>query len=343
MLFKQMALVGGNQPIDIGTLGTEHWHGIFHEEVQLVSKVNTLLHCDFWRQGDDAAGMTYELNLSLDGEIDVDRGFLLVNDAGGLRRVKALKIVGFSERVWDQVATTVCPFWTDWVRSAVEGGTSSTPGRPTHTTPGSGTGGGDNPLGEMFEAWIEFFGDSARAYLDLFSGNVSRAVSKGYSVSDFVDDGQKVWSQLAKDWAKAWSFGFEILDEIAEQGIDAGIMPPGKSSDTGRGAVTTLTAAAAGPAGPSAESTLIPIAGLAAGDSVTCSELTSIEAGGRTIAAADLSATVEQLPDGSYGVRISTSSPGIVPGLYIGSLAGAGGRAISPAQLYVSGAVSTNR
>ena len=37
--------------------------------------------------------MTYELDLSLDDEIDVDRGFLLVNNAGGVRRVKALKIV----------------------------------------------------------------------------------------------------------------------------------------------------------------------------------------------------------------------------------------------------------
>ena len=80
-------------------LGDEHWHGVFHEEVQLVKRVNTLLHCDYWRDGDRAAGMTYELDLSLDDEIDVDRGFLLVNNAGGVRRVKTLKIVGFTGRV----------------------------------------------------------------------------------------------------------------------------------------------------------------------------------------------------------------------------------------------------
>ena len=57
-------------------------------------------------------------------EIDVDRGFLLVNDAGPVRRVKALKMVGFTDDVWDDVAAMVCPFWTSWVRSAVEGGST---------------------------------------------------------------------------------------------------------------------------------------------------------------------------------------------------------------------------
>ena len=58
MLFKQMDVVGGSEPVAIKTLGDEHWHGVFHEEVQLVSRINTLLHCDFWRDGDLAAGMT---------------------------------------------------------------------------------------------------------------------------------------------------------------------------------------------------------------------------------------------------------------------------------------------
>ena len=100
LLFKRMDIVGAGRPVNINPpggmrpLGDEHWHGVFHEEVQLVKRVNTLLHCDYWRDGDRAAGMTYELDLSLDDEIDVDRGFLLVNNAGGVRRVKALKIVG---------------------------------------------------------------------------------------------------------------------------------------------------------------------------------------------------------------------------------------------------------
>ncbi|RPI20438.1 MAG: hypothetical protein EHM57_08035, partial [Actinobacteria bacterium] len=82
MLFKQMKLVGSNAPVSIQpSLGDDHWHGVFLEEVQLVTRVNTLLHCDYWTDTaavpGRSAGMTYELDVSLDGEIDVDRGFLL--------------------------------------------------------------------------------------------------------------------------------------------------------------------------------------------------------------------------------------------------------------------------
>ena len=134
MMFKRMDLVGAPKPVEIATLGSRHWHGVFHEDVQLVKRVNTLLHCDYWR-GDDAAGMTYHLDLSLDGEIDVDRGFLSVEDLGDVRRVRALKIVGFTNDVWDDVAMMVCPFWTDWVRGAVESGTTSRPTTPGHRRP----------------------------------------------------------------------------------------------------------------------------------------------------------------------------------------------------------------
>ena len=66
--------------------------------------------------------MTYDLKDSVDDEIDVDRGFLLVTDAGRVRRVQVLKIVSFTTDWWDLVARLVCPFWTDWVRFAVRGG-----------------------------------------------------------------------------------------------------------------------------------------------------------------------------------------------------------------------------
>jgi hypothetical protein len=134
VMFKRMDPVGSDAPIEIAALGSHHWHGVFHEEVQLVKRVNTLLHCDYWR-GDRAAGMTYDLDLSLDGEIDVDRGFLSVEDDGRVRRVRALKIVGSTTDIWDEVAQLVCPFWRDRVRGAVEGGTTSTPTTPPRTPP----------------------------------------------------------------------------------------------------------------------------------------------------------------------------------------------------------------
>ena len=75
MLFKGMTVVDADEPVALGPPGDPHWHGVFHEEVQLLQRVNTLLHCDYWQQGTEAAGMTYDLSLSLDNEIDVDRGF----------------------------------------------------------------------------------------------------------------------------------------------------------------------------------------------------------------------------------------------------------------------------
>ena len=174
MMFKGMDLVGGTTPVPIDTLGGEHWHGVFHEEVQLVERLNTLLHCDFRRDGARSAAMTYRLDLSLDSQINVDRGFLLVVDEGPLRRVKALKIVGFTDKIWDDVALMVCPFWTDWVRAAVEGGTTSSPAAPT----GGPSGGvGSGAAGSVVQDWVQFLGDTAGGYSDLVTDVATRSTS----------------------------------------------------------------------------------------------------------------------------------------------------------------------
>jgi hypothetical protein len=339
LLFKRMDIVGAAGPIDINRpgdvrpLGDEHWHGVFHEEVQLVKRLNTLLHCDYWRDGSRAAGMTYELNLSLDDEIDVDRGFLLVNNAGPVRRVKALKMVGFTDEVWDDVATMVCPFWTDWVRSAVEGGSTSTPKPPTHTLPGGA--GPRRPLGDSFDAWGKFFGDSARAYIDLFDDVTSRISSSRYSPADLLADGTRCWSQLAKDWAKAWTNGLEMLDEVGQEGLDAGFMPPGTAREPARGAATAMATGAR----TETEGTIIPAAGIGADDRLVSSDLVSIEAGGATIASANIVATVHPLEDGTYGALVRSTDTSVPSGLYVGNLKRTDGQILAPAQLYVSRAV----
>lgn len=333
MLFKQMSIVGSPGPLDISSLGDDHWHAVFHEEVQLVTRVNTLLHCDFWREGAAAAGMTYELDFSLDNALDVDRGFLSVNDLGPVRRVKALKIVGFTDDRWDRVARLVCPFWTDWVRAAAEGGTTSTP-RPTPG--GTGPGPGSVPGGEIFDAWVDFFGDSAREYFNLFGEATTKAVSGQYSSADWVADGRRYWSQLAKDWAQAWTIGFELLQGVARDGLDAGIMPPGSPPAAG-GVATAMTTAGAQ---PGSESTFVPLPGLTEADRPVCTPLASIEAGGPAIAPNDISVTLERLADGTQGVRLSTTTS-VPSGLYVGDLENAQGQKIAPVQIYVSQATGT--
>lgn len=335
MMFKRMDLVGAPKPIEIATLGSRHWHGVFHEEVQLVKRVNTLLHCDYWR-GDEAAGMTYYLDLSLDGEIDVDRGFLSVEDLGDVRRVRALKIVGFTDDVWDHVAQLVCPFWTDWVRGAVEGGGSSRPttpeGTPADPTP-------SDPAADTLDAWIRFFGDSARTYLDLFADIGSRATARGAAPADWLSEGNRYWSQLAKDWARAWTYGLEALEEVAREGVDAGLTPPGTDPSAGRGLASAMTAAAtrtaAAPGGPSGgESTTVPVPGLTADTPVECSQLVSIESGGAILS--EVSVTVEPLGGGRYGARVQTSDSSAPPGLYVGTLQTPQGQLRTPVQLYVA-------
>ena len=60
--------------------------------------------------------------MSLDGEILVDRGFLLAVGIGNnVHRVKALKIVGFSDPSYDRDALRICPLWKTFVRQAGHG------------------------------------------------------------------------------------------------------------------------------------------------------------------------------------------------------------------------------
>jgi hypothetical protein len=371
LLFNQMAIVGANLPVDIADGGAgrapdrlEHWHSVFLEEVQLVTQVNTLLHCDFRRDGTQSAGMTYELAFSPDNEINVDRGFLLVNELGSSRLVKALKIVGFVDRGWNDVAERVCPIWTDFVQQAVRGGHNSGARPPSHLPPGGGPA--PSPFTENLEPWLQFFGRSALTYLQLFDDVTTRMSAPGYGTSDFVQDGRRYWSQLAQDWAKAWTTGLDALEGIAEQGLDSGVPAPGASTPrrprtggTGAGAAPGPTAAApgarmaaaatgapgegatttpAGPAGPreEPEATDIPVGDLTEGEPVSVTDLVSIEAGGTTIPATEVTVTRTVLPGGVTGVRVQTRNRSASPGLYVGELRGAAGRRISGVQLYLS-------
>lgn len=356
LLFKGMDIVGSPQPVDLGPPGNPHWHGIFRERVRLLKPVETLLHCDFWRDGDAAAGMTYDLALSVDREIDVDRGFLLVNDVGTVRRVKALKIVGFTNDIWDRFAEMVCPYWTDFVRAAAEGGSATT---PTSPPPGSDamTGSG-SPLRDTFDAWADFLGDSARVYLDLFEDVTTRVGRDGFKTSACIEDERRLWDQLAQDWARAWAHGMDTLGEVSREGLDAGFTPPGTPRERGRGVASSMTGAMGKPTKPTPsasattasattatttpaasgglEGTVVPVAGLTPSTRPVAAPLRSIEAGGATIPASSLLVTVESLGNGQYGVRVSTSDPSIPSGLYVGDVLRPNGSSLVSVQLYVA-------
>jgi hypothetical protein len=330
LFFRRMDLLASPPaPVSITSppTGDPHWHGIFHEEVRLFTLVNTLLRCSYWRDT-HAAAMTYELDVSLDGEIDVDRGFLLVTDTGPVRRVQVLKIVSFTTDAWDTLASLVCPFWTDWIRGAVKGATKSVPTTPTQPP---GTGGSCT---ETMDEWVEYFGDAARVYADIGSGATSRIRSGQYATPELLADGTRVWSQLAKDWARAWSSWTETMTEVAEFGLDAGFTPPGVPRGPARHTAATAAAAAAG-AG-TAGGTVVPVAGITESDRAVSSELVSIDSGSAIIPAADVAVSIERLADGSLGARVRTSNTSVPPSLYVGRLDTADGRPLAPVHLYVS-------
>ena len=355
-MFKRMDVVGATRPLAIRDQGADHWHGVFHEEVQLFDRVSALLHCDHRKEANRLAGMTFELAFSPDGQLDVDRGYITVTNTGlesGVQgcRVQALKIVGFTDDGWDEVAQYACPYWTSFLQAAVKGGSSAPKPRDPAAPRRDGLDADD-----LVGAWTAFFGASARTYLDLFEDLNARAVSGAYSPSDWLADGSRFWSQMAKDWAQAWTYGLARLPEVARDPAGTRLAPPNTSTASG------TTASTASPATPGARSArperreaapsrptpsgrggldelIVPVPSLAEGDRPVVSDLRSIEAGPATIPAADVSVTAVRLPDGTPGVRLRTSDTRVPPGLYVGALLPTPGAANAvPVQFYVSGA-----
>jgi hypothetical protein len=336
VMFKKVELVGADVPLAIPGGGSQHWHGVFHEEVQLVRTINTLLHCDHWRDGQRATGMTFDLAFSSDGQLDIDRGFILVNEvddgANPVRRVQALKIVGFTDDYWDAWARASCPYWTEFLRGAVKG--SSTAPKPTQPSP-ERSGSASPSLDDSTDAWIRFFGASAKTYLDLFDDINARATSGEYSTSDWLKDGTRFWSRLAKDWVRAWSYGLDVLRQVSQdESMPNDILPP---SDHAGAPVASRAINAASPGGLDEMTLSVP--GVAAGDHPVCSDLKSIEGPPATIAGANVSVSVIDLTSTTPDVRLKLLDFSAPPGLYVGELLRKlGGEVLTPVQFYVSGA-----
>ena len=68
--------------------------------------------------------LTFDLVHSLDGRVEIDRGFFLVNDQGNRRRVKALKIIRLADGPKSDFSRVLiddaCPLWGLWIKEVVE-------------------------------------------------------------------------------------------------------------------------------------------------------------------------------------------------------------------------------
>ena len=96
---------------------------------------------------------------------------------------------------------------------------------PTPRNPARPPGGGPDP-GDLVGEWTAFFGASARTYLDLFEDMNTRAVSGVYSPSDWLADGSRFWSRMAKDWVQAWTYGLDRLPEAVRDPGGTRFAPP---------------------------------------------------------------------------------------------------------------------
>jgi hypothetical protein len=186
------------------------------------------------------------------------------------------------------------------------------------------------------DAWTTFFGNAARPYVDLGSSVTSRIRSREYSTPDLLADSTQVWSQLAKDWAQAWTAWTDTVNEVASEGLDAGFTPPGVPRDLGRRPAMASTGAAAASAPAEIGGTVVLVPGLTEGDRPTTTELVSIDVGTATIPATDVAVTVRRLPDGTTAAQVQTTNTAVPPGLYVGRLDGPDGRPLAPVHLYVS-------
>jgi hypothetical protein len=201
---------------------------------------------------------------------------------------------------------------------------------------------------------------------DAIAGRVAQG---GYDSGAASDDMRRYWTQIAQDWSRAWQYGMETVKEVSEQGLDAGLAPPGVERDASRGfvsgvmstatsamggwlpgmastmnaateaarAATTMGSAASTAAGQvRAETTAVPVPGLSAGVQPRVRALTCIEAGGATLAEADIAVVVDALEDGTPILRVSTTDQTAMAGLYVGEVEDQSGSRITPVQLYLS-------
>jgi hypothetical protein len=324
LLFKSVQLVDPPGQVRVSASRGPGWHGTYLEVVELVGRpLRTYLDCAYQAMQGYAA-LTYDLRESVGGDLTVDRGFLSVTpDPSGGHRVRALKLVAFADGDEAIYEDLMCPIWTDCVQQAAE--STATGGEPLKAPPPT-TGGpvmlDPEALGQQ---WTECMTDASKAYAD-FAVDVAQELSRGsYDMDDYRRHGMWLWTNLARDWSRAWMGTMEVVEQVAR--LDRGD-PSGRADPTAPPTATVIV-------GPVAERT-----------DVLISELSGIGGNPRSIPVSALSVSPTPLEPGAMvaaggpeGTQVTVTAriTAVPPGLYIGELR-AGART-EPLLLYVSDAV----
>lgn len=333
-MFKEMKPVGPRT--NVPTAAGEQWHANYLEVVSLAKQeLHTVLACDFQKTTSWAA-MTYDLDHSVGGRLQVDRGFLSAVDRGDSRQVKALKVVGFTDTVNNALATMVCPAWSQWIQKATTNAARLVAGGrlgPTNGAVGDGasaapSGAADEEAAAFTEGyakqWVDEVNDMAQFYGGYATDVGSRLWSGVYKQTDAAEDSTRLFLRLARDWSRAWQSGTDLAARLATADVSASgaVRVPGGARQKTTECTTVLAPAPAKPA------------------PVSITDLTRMSIDASKIPAAALTVSPESVgpTPNPAAIQVTADTTNFPSGLYSGSLriGTPGSQQESPALFYVS-------
>lgn len=330
--FREMKRVGGKEQVSTRS-GHQQWHANYLEKVSLQGQeLNTVLRCNVKLEGNAWAAMTYDLNHSVGDMLQVDRGYLAAVDIGRRRQVKALKVVGFTNRASNDLALEgACPLWGTVVKNATSVAGARAKDRSANPTFGAigddGTDGtqGGSATAAFAESWpTQWAGtvtDWAQFYSTYANDVGNRMWSGKYGQQDAIDDSSRLYMRLARDWAQAWKTGTTMIQQAADMRVPS-------TGGTGTPVTRRTT-----------EYTTVMVRSPKKGVSVEITDLTRVDTKPAKLKAADITIEPKEIPAGpDIEVRLEADTTATPPGLYVGSLllGPSGKRQRVPVLFYVS-------
>ncbi len=321
-LFKTVTAIGPSasdpwSPADPSDHGP--WRRTYLEVAELgTEQLTNILAFDVIRT-DNCIAFSFDLAHSVDGRVEVDRGYLLVTDQGRRRRVKALKIIRLADgpgSIFGQVLIEqACPLWELWIKKIVAA-------KPTAGGPGStGSAAQMDPadalqlLAAVYRHRVLEYADrSIRVYADYAAEVGSQLTSGRYDATHALRDGLRLTWQLTQDLVRLGGSGWDVVGAIEAEA---------RPTSTRRG-LTGLHPV---------EHVTWP---LPAAGQIEAQDLTGISPGG-TVLPKNRIVVAPTTHDGGPAARVAIDTTNVPYGMYVGDLVVAG--AAVPFQFYVSQAI----
>jgi hypothetical protein len=321
-LFKTVTAIGPSAkdpwaPANLADHGP--WRRTYLEVAELgIEQLTNVLAFDATRT-DTCIAFTFDLAHSVDGGVEVDRGYFLVTDQGGRRRVKALKIIRLADRPGSDFSRVLineaCPLWGLWIKTIVAAAPIAGDPAASDPTAQLDAGGAAQLLAAVYRhRALDFANRSMRVYGDYAADVGSQLMSGSYDASHAIRDGLRLSWHVSQDLIRIGGSAWGVLEAIEAE--------------------TRPNAARRGRMGlhPVEHVTWpLPRAG-----KIEAQDLTSIAPGG-TVLPKNRIVVVPTTHDRGPAARVAIDTTNVPYGMYVGSLV-VDGNAV-PFQFYVSQAV----